>query len=828
MKKLHLVILVLLTVLTVRAERLGKVTLNDHWAFQMKGGQTWQMVNLPHTWNTDSYETKDYLQGEGHYRRALQLPDSLQGKRLFLKVDAASKTLSLTFNGHTFPTHVGGYSAATYDITELVRWDGGENQVEMAVDNATQEVAPTSADFTFQGGVYRDVWLLWTNPQHFSLTDRGAEAVYIATPSVTDQRGEISVRATVCNDEGKPAALTLRAQLISPEGEVKQTLQRRLKVASGATATVADLAFVVENPALWSPESPTLYRIVTSLLDKKGQVVDESWHYTGLRYYAFDAERGFMLNGHPYKLRGLCRHQDQKPYGVALSDEQHRRDFRLMKEMGANFLRIAHYPQDDALLEMCDREGLLAWEEIPIVNVVPDGEAFADNCESMLRDMIRQHYNHPSIILWGYMNEILLRMPRQKDGKMQQPVVDRTLALAHRLEKVLHEEDPHRLSTMAFHATNDYNSVGLGEITDVVGWNLYQGWYGGPVTGFERYLADQHKNHPSRAMIISEYGAGGDRRLHSFAPLCFDFSIEYQQFFCEHYMQVIEETPYVMGGTYWNLIDFSSASREESMPHINNKGLLYASREPKDVYYYFQAMWTKTRPVLHIATRDWPQRVRMADEATQPVKVYGNCPRVELFLDGKSLGVKEVKGCVALFDVPFHQGQNVLTAKADGVEDAHRVWTDIVPTDLRQAGNFTLAVNVGSNCYFTSDASQLTWVPDRPYKVGSWGYVGGKASTSTSEVAQTPDVPLYQSMRQGFEAYRFDVPDGDYEVELFFSQQVGQGEKSAYLLGKAADAKLRAVRQRLHQRASSGQGLTIRVDEVGGNRSLAGIVVRKL
>ena len=222
-----------------------------------------------------------------------------------------------------------------------------------------------------------------------------------------------------------------------------------------------------------------------------GEVVDYSEHYTAFRWYRFDGKEGFFLNGKPYKLRGVCRHQDQKPIGVALTDEMHRRDFLLMKEMGANFIRISHYPQDDALLEMCDKLGMLAWEEIPVIDIVPDTPGYGDHCERNLREMIRQHYNHPSIIMWGYMNEILLVTQRRyKTEEDQKPVLERTLALAERLEKALKEEDDTRLSTMAFHGSNSYNEVGLSRITDIVGGNSYPGWYGGDLTGFEHYLAE--------------------------------------------------------------------------------------------------------------------------------------------------------------------------------------------------------------------------------------------------------------------------------------------------------------------------------------------------
>ena len=210
---------------------------------------------------------------------------------------------------------------------------------------------------------------------------------------------------------------------------------------------------------LWTPETPYLYRVETTLFNcKTKSIVDQSNHHTGFRWFHFESNKGFYLNGKPYKLRGICRHQDQKPIGVALTDEMHRRDMKLMKEMGANFIRISHYPQDDAIIEMCDKLGMLAWEEIPVIDIVPDTPGYGDNCERSLREMIRQHYNHPSIIIWGYMNEILLVTQRKyKTENELKPVIERTLALANRLEQVLKEEDSTRISAMAFHGSNSYN-----------------------------------------------------------------------------------------------------------------------------------------------------------------------------------------------------------------------------------------------------------------------------------------------------------------------------------------------------------------------------------
>ncbi len=345
-----------------------------------------------------------------------------------------------------------------------------------------------------------------------------------------------------------------------------------------------------------------------------------------------------------------------KPIGVALTDEMHRRDMKLMKEMGANFIRISHYPQDDALLEMCDKLGMLAWEEIPIIDIVPDTPGYAENCENNLREMIRQHYNHPSIITWGYMNEILLVTQRRyKKEEELKPALERTLSLASRLEKVLKEEDSTRVSTMAFHGSNSYNEVGLGNITDIVGWNLYQGWYGGDLTGFERFLTEQHKKYPSHPMIVSEYGAGSDKRLHSLQP---------------HALISVSSTSRNTWNTtyrYWKkrrifvveLTGTLSISLLHCVMNLCRASTIkdwYTQTAVQKTYYYYKAAWRQDIPVLHIASRDWTHRSGVQHGKAPvplPVKVYTNLPEVELFIDGKSLGKQKTENYTVTFQVPF-------------------------------------------------------------------------------------------------------------------------------------------------------------------------------
>lgn len=784
-------------------------TLNDGWKFY-KGecaeaiatdfdDNGWETVHLPHTWNADAYVVKNYYQGIGWYRRKVSVPSGWTGKQIFLKMEGAGKAAEIYLNGKQVGEHAGGYTACVFDLTPYLSFQT-ENLLAIRVDNSRQDIPPISGDFTFFGGIYRDVWLIATEAQHINLNDMGAEGVRITTPRVSEEEGTINIRTEVKNDADKASSLRLSTSIYAPDGSLLQTLDQSFKVKAGETFVINQESKSIKRPCLWTPETPHLYQVIVELKDSRNnEVIDVSRSQTAFRWYHFDGQKGFFLNGKPYKLRGVCRHQDQKPIGPALSDEMHRRDFRLMKEMGANFIRISHYPQDEALLELCDKEGMLAWEEIPVIDIVRDTPGYGDTCERNLREMIRQHYNHPSIILWGYMNEILLVTQRTyKTEAEMKPALERTLALANRLERALKEEDPTRLSTMAFHGSNSYNEVGLSQITDVVGWNLYNGWYGGDVKGFDRFLEEQQTKYPNHPLIVSEYGAGSDKRLHSLSPRAFDFSSEYQQFYLEHYLPVLEQTPYVCGGTHWNFIDFSSALRDESMPRINNKGLVRADRTPKDVYYYYQAMWREDIPVLHIATRDWSKRcgIQQGDAPVYlPVKVYANLSEVELFVDGQSLGKQQVENRKAVFNVPFTGKAPYLSAC--GEYQGRKVWDgtsvsyQAVPSQLNDDNlrSLELAINVGSNCFFTSDESGLTWVPDQPYTAGSWGYVGGKEQSTQTQIHLTADGPLYQTLREGLEEYRFDVPRGVYEVEVLLADIFRKTEAVAYQLGRDGKAK---------------------------------------
>lgn len=783
-KRCLLAIVVMFVVTSLQAQREMK-TINDNWEFRKSIDESWESVNLPHTFNIDAYQQRNYYQGKGFYRRTLVLPEIVAERRYYMKIDAASKAANIRVNGKEVGSHVGGYTACIVDITEYIR---KENLIEITVDNGRKDITPISADFTFWGGIYRDVWLISTPKQHFNMSNMGSDGIFISTPVVNEKRGVLKVKCEVTNDSHESSILEVRSAIYSPQGKLLQTIKQKQKLKSGETYIFENTSGAIESPDLWSPETPSLYLVKTTLVDpKSGKLLDEKNHKVGFRWFTFDGSKGFFLNGKSYKLRGLNRHQDQAPAGGALDDEAHRRDIFLMKELGCNFIRISHFPQDDAILEMCDELGLLAWEEIPIINIVPNTPGYDDNCEYNLREMIRQHYNHSSVITWGYMNEILLTAP--SIGKPEWLACkERTVNLAQRLEAVLKEEDPGRASVMAFNMTNLYNEIGL-NLVDVVGWNLYHGWYVDKLKDFNAWCEDQHRRYPDQPMIISEWGAGSDKRLHSTQGRAFDFSIEYQQTYIEHYLPFIENTEWISGCAYWNFIDFNVAARQESMPRVNNKGLAYNNRIWKDVAYYFKAMWRKDIPVIRIASRDWEMRTGEINKP-QSIKIYSNMPEVELFINGQSIGCQKIANCHTVFNVILPEGISVLMAQ--GIKNGKTV-QDAMTIQFKSLPNIAegdeLAINVGSNCYFTSDISNLTWLPDQPYTAGGWGYIGGKAHSTTSEIYNTLDGPIYQTWREGNWSYKIDAPIGEYEIELLIADVTKPAAQLANLLNKNKEEK---------------------------------------
>jgi beta-galactosidase len=467
-------------------------------------------------------------------------------------------------------------------------------------------------------------------------------------------------------------------------------------------------------------------------------------------------------------------------------------DLSKIKAMGANFLRVAHYPQDQAVLDACDELGVLASVETPLVSEITESKAFTDNALRMQMEMIRQNYNHPSIIMWTYMNEILLKMKFKDDESRRKTYVENVRRLALALEKATRRADPYRYTMIPnHHSIKAYKEAGLTNIPMIVGWNVYHGWYGGDLADFSAVLDKLHKEVPGKPYMITEYGADADPRIHSFKPERFDKSVEYATRFHQTYLKAILEKAFVAGAQVWNFADFGSEDREETMPHINNKGLMTIDRKPKNTYYLYCAFLSNT-PYLKIGAAEQELRSGIGSQgqqvATQPVEVFGNVGRAELFVNGKSMGTKPFKDHIAVWNVPFQNGKNILkviSSEAVKSEDQASINFKVIPANLssRELPFRELAISLGDPRYFEDETRHRIWLPDQPYSKGSWGYIGGvpyakedhghQPFGTDKDIIGTSMNPIYQTQRIGLEGYKLDVPDGKYEVVMHFAELVG-------------------------------------------------------
>ncbi len=774
--------LVLIALIAAIAEGQSrtKISLNAGWKFlkadEAKAADSnfddskWQTVSVPHTYNVEDPwdDEPGHYRGPAWYRRELKIAGALKDKRIVLYFEGANQVSDVFVNGQKAGSHIGGYSAFAFDVTSLLN-AGGRNVIAVRVDNTfNEDIPPLTADFNFYGGIYRDVWLIAANDLHFTLTDHASPGVRITTPKTADGDGTVAIDGTVVNSSKSARSFEVVSTVLDVRKKKVAEALSRVVVQAGSESKFAHSTTAVKDAKLWSPDSPYLYT-VRNTIRENGKPVDEVVQPLGFRWFSFDGEKGFFLNGKHVKLRGTNRHQDHAGLGNALPDRLHIRDMELIKDAGFNYVRLAHYPQDPSVLEACDRLGLLVWEETPLVNYITKSEAFNQNSATMVREMVRQHRNHPSVLMWGYMNEIFLRIPTGRDDL--KPL---TVELARELNRIVKEEDPTRPTTIAFHGNDIYNTTGLGEVADVIGWNLYQGWYSGEFDGFGKFMDEQHKRYPKRPLIVSEYGANADRRLHSTEPRRFDSTIEWQRMFHESYLAQIDARPYIAGSAIWNQFDFGAEQRGETIPHLNQKGMYYFDRKPKDIHFFYKAHLS-TANVLHIATRDWAVRSGTSEQI-YPIDIYSNLSEVELIANGRSMDMKPVgKTRKATFEVTLQPGVNKLTAR--GTRNGKAV-TDTTEIEYRlvKVTSPEIVVNVGSNADFT-DAGNRIWLADQPYKKGEWGFLGDNAKRGYGlppdpNILGTEMDPVFQTNVEGLSAYRFDVPAGEYDVELLFAEKL--------------------------------------------------------
>lgn len=590
------------------------VNINKDWLFIKedidinKDGINFENVNVPHTWNAidGSDGGDDYYRGRCWYRKTLDIINPNENGKVFLEFRGVNSSCEVYLNKEYVGRHDGGYSTFRFDITSFVK---DENVLDVCADNRyTDKVYPQKADFTFYGGIYRDVNIIYTENTHFDLEYFGGEGLMITPKVKEDLKGTLEVKCFVKGSEDYKLDITI----FDSEGKEFAKLENN---------TSKEL----DNIHLWdSVNDPYLYKCTAKLIVKDKEV-DEVSDYFGFRSFSVDPKKGFFLNGRSFPLHGVCRHQDRKLMGNAITKAEHEEDIALIKEIGANTVRLAHYQHDDYFYDLCDKEGFVVWAEIPYISRHMVNAN--DNTVSQMTELIVQEYNHPSICFWGVSNEITMFHNDIKD----------MLENHKRLNDLCHTLDPTRLTTLACYSVcAPFNKSA--HITDVVSWNLYLGWY---VPGF--FLNDLwffffKLFYPKRVIGMSEYGAEGMPNLHSLHPRRGDNTEEYQIKYHEYMLKFYEKATYLWATHVWNMFDFAADARNQGgEPGMNHKGLItYDRKTKKDSFYLYKAYWTN-EPMVHITGKRFENRTG----SKLYVKVYSNQEEVSLYNNGTLIETKK-------------------------------------------------------------------------------------------------------------------------------------------------------------------------------------------
>ena len=621
------------------------ISLNENWTLSFpKGDHATEQVNLPHTWNAvDGNDGNgSYLRTTGVYTRTFTTPKQpREGGRTYVEVLAAALNSTVKVNGQVATTHEGGFSIFRADVTDLCH--AGENELTIEVSNEdTPSMYPSSADFTFYGGLYRGVNLISVPNAHFDLDYYGGPGMMVTPVPTEDGGANFTIKSFVTNP----------ADDLTVMYSIEDCFGREVASAVRGSADT-EVTIYVPDAQLWSMDEPNLYTVIATL-QRNNEEVDEIAANVGVRSFKVTPDEGFSINGVPTPLRGVSRHQDRVFEGNALTAEEHYDDAMLIKELGANTIRLAHYQHSQDFYDACDEIGFAVWAEIPFISVFKKGEGAHKHVMEEMKELIIQNYNHPSIMFWGISNEILI-------GGISQELVD----THHDLEKLCKELDPTRLTTIAHVSTTPVNGP-MHHITDLESYNHYFGWYGGKMEQNGPWLDQFHAEHPDICIGISEYGCEGIINWHSNTPQCKDYTEEYQALYHEHMAQVFEDRPWVWASHVWNMFDFGCAARNEGgVSGRNNKGLVTMDRKTKkDSYFVYQAYWTQT-PMVHIAGRRHAQR---AGETTE-IKVYSNQDTVVLYVNGKEVG-QQTAHRVFKFNVALNEGFNTIVAVAGDVKDS--------------------------------------------------------------------------------------------------------------------------------------------------------------
>ena len=621
------------------------VNLNAKWAFTKQATEVpaelptlWDWVNLPHTWNAIDGQDggNDYYRGTCYYAKSLPKADLPVADRYYLEFRGANASADLYVNGKPLAHHDGGYSTWRVDITGALET---ENLIVVAVENGINDrVYPQMADFTFYGGLYRDVNLICVKDSHFDLDYYGGPGIRV-TPVMDGDNANVEVEVYLT---GSKLGQTLRFTLLDGEGNVVSTSE----------TTGTKVSFVIENAHKWNGrKDPYLYTAKAELLEN-GKELDTVTARFGCRSYAIDPEKGFILNGESYPLRGVSRHQDRWGVGNALLPEHHKEDMDLICEVGATTIRLAHYQHDQYFYDLCDERGMVIWAEIPYISQhMATGR---ENTISQMKELIVQNYNHPSIVVWGLSNEITMKGDSDPD----------LLENHHILNDLCHEMDKTRPTTMAVVSMCDMDAEYV-RIPDVVSYNHYFGWYGGDTSMNGPWFDKFHKKHPTQPIGISEYGCEA-LNWHTSKPVQGDYTEEYQAYYHEELIKQIHARPYLWATHVWNMFDFGADARAEGGENgQNHKGLVTFDRKYKKDSFYAYKAWLNPEPMVHLCGKRYVDRV----ENVTKVTVYSNQPQVELLANGVSLGVQQNNGLPFFyFDVP-NAGTTHLVAMAGELKD---------------------------------------------------------------------------------------------------------------------------------------------------------------
>lgn len=607
------------------------ININKNWEFIKEGKSS--TVDLPHTWNGKDGQDggNDYYRGTCIYKKSISKAELPEGEKFYIQLDGVNSGAKVFFNNKKIVEHQGGYSTFRACLENI----SDENEIKIEVDNSPNDfVYPQQADFTFYGGIYRDVSIIGVAKNHFDLDYNGAPGIMV-TPKVNGKDADIEIQAFADGE--------VKFEIIA-DGEIIKTIS-----ASGKNPKAS---VKMENAHLWNGTiDPYLYTLKASLIIN-GKAVDEVSTRFGIRSFEVNAQKGFILNGKEYPLRGVSRHQDRPDIGNALLPEHHKEDIDLICEMGANTIRLAHYQHSQTFYDLCDEKGLVVWAEIPYISRhMPNG---VENTKTQMTELICQNYNHPCIVTWGLSNEITMG-----------GAGDKSLISNHKmLNDLAHSLDKTRPTTLAA-----LTMCGIDEeyvhISDILSYNHYFGWYGGNVSMYGPWFDAFHKKYPDKAIGISEYGCEA-LNWHTSAPEQGDYTEEYQAYYHEEVIKQIIDRPYLWATHVWNMFDFAADARSEGGENgMNHKGLVTFDRKYKKDSFYAYKAWLSDEPFVHICSKRYVDRV----ESVTKITVYTNQNEVELFANGASIG-KQIKGKYPFFYFEVkNEGETKLTAKAGECED---------------------------------------------------------------------------------------------------------------------------------------------------------------